>query len=68
MYFILQNEFMFFGKQPYRGGMDYAIVNAGLLVKLDEKSSQITDLRFCVGNIETKPQYLAKVTDSARGR
>lgn len=64
---LLKNEFMFFGKQPYRRGMDYAIVNAGLLVKLDEKSSQITDLRFCVGNIETKPQYLAKVTDSARG-
>lgn len=48
--------------------MDYAIVNAGLLVKMDEKTSQITDLRFCVGNIENKPQYLAKVGESARGR
>uniref|UniRef100_K1QF67 Xanthine dehydrogenase/oxidase n=1 Tax=Magallana gigas TaxID=29159 RepID=K1QF67_MAGGI len=64
---LLKNEFIFFGKQPYRRGMDYAIVNAGLLVKMDEKSSQITDLRFCVGNIENKPQYLAKVGESSRG-
>lgn len=49
--------------------MDYAIVNAGLLiVKMDEKTSQITDLRFCVGNIENKPQYLEKVGESARER
>ena len=48
--------------------MDYAIVNAGLLVRLDDKSSRIKDLRFCVGNIESKPRDLAKVTEVAKGR
>nr|XP_022300100.1 xanthine dehydrogenase/oxidase-like isoform X2 [Crassostrea virginica] len=64
---LLQNEFLFYGKQPFRRGMDYAIVNAGLLVRLDDKSSRIKDLRFCVGNIESKPRDLAKVAEVAKG-
>lgn len=48
--------------------MDYAIVNAGLLVRLDDKSSRIKVLRFCVGNIESKPRDLAKVAEVAKGR
>ncbi|XP_062619392.1 xanthine dehydrogenase/oxidase-like [Saccostrea cucullata] len=62
-----KNEFIFFGKQPFRRGMDYAVVNAGLFVKIEEQSSRIKDMRFCVGNIESKPRYLENVTKKAVG-
>lgn len=48
--------------------MDYAIVNAGMLVKEDDKKGTIDSLRFCAGNIESKPCSLQKVSNLAKGR
>lgn len=48
--------------------MDYAIVNAGMLLKVDDKKGTVDTLRFCAGNIESKPCSLQKVSNLAKGR
>ena len=48
--------------------MDYAIVNAGMCLKVDDKNGNIDTLRFCVGNIEDKPCSLDKVSGLAKGK
>lgn len=63
-----QNEYVLYTKQPFRRGMDYAIVNAGMLLKVDDKKGTIDTLRFCAGNIESKPCSLQKVSNLAKGR
>ncbi|XP_078341833.1 xanthine dehydrogenase/oxidase-like isoform X2 [Crassostrea virginica] len=63
-----QNEKVLYTKQPFRRGMDYAIVNAGMCLKVDDKNGNIDTLRFCVGNIEEKPCSLDKVSGLAKGK
>ena len=48
--------------------MDYAIVNAGMFLKVDDKNGNIDTLKFCVGNIEEKPCSLEKVSSLAKGK
>lgn len=59
---------MLYSKQPFRRGMDYAVVNSGMVLRVNEKNGNIENLRFCVGNIESKPCLLEKVSNVANGR
>ena len=67
-FFHIQNEKVLYTKQPFRRGMDYAIVNAGMCLKVDDKNGNIDTLKFCVGNIEEKPCSLDKVSGLAKGK
>ncbi|XP_048742317.2 xanthine dehydrogenase/oxidase-like isoform X2 [Ostrea edulis] len=66
--FNKQNEYVLYSKQPFRRGMDYAVVNSGMVLRVNEKNGNIENLRFCVGNIESKPCLLEKVSNVANGR
>jgi hypothetical protein len=48
--------------------MDYAVVNAGMVLRVNEKNGNIENLRFCVGNIESKPRFLENACNVANGR
>ncbi|XP_061195293.1 xanthine dehydrogenase/oxidase-like [Saccostrea echinata] len=62
-----QNEYMMFTKQPSRRGMDWAVVNSGMYLRVNDKKD-IEALRFCVGNIENKPCIIEQVSNIAKGR
>jgi CO/xanthine dehydrogenase FAD-binding subunit len=65
---ILQDEYIFFHKQPTRRGFDYAIVNAAMFLRFKDNSNVVTDCRICVGNVDKKPFLLVQASAAFTGK